>query len=428
MYGVILLAIISKSSCFILPCSRISSLSSGRAGICGKDVIVMQGEKQGLHEVGRQISAVLLGIGLVVSPMVAPLEIASPSGSIAQAAFSTFSKDEQSLIDLFETSLPSVVYINTFVSAKDVFSMNEFEVPQGTGSGLVWDMKGHIATNYHVIRNSKSANVIVTTKDGKQKTYKAEIRGTDPDKDIAVLKIEAPENELFPVTLGSSNGLRVGQRAVAIGNPFGLDHTLTTGVISGLGREVRSPSGRPISNVIQTDAAINPGNSGGALLDSSGRLMGMNTAIYSPSGASAGIGFAIPVDTMKIVVDSIITTGRVNRAIIGISYLASDQSRALGIKQGVLVLEVPPGSSAEKAGLRGTARTSMGLIELGDIIVQVDADEIKNEADLFKALDKHKPGDRVELKVARLKSGAQGGSPEMTSEAISLVLKSSGDK
>ncbi|CAM9502739.1 unnamed protein product [Chrysoparadoxa australica] len=209
----------------------------------------------------------------------------------AAAAGASLIKDEASLIKIFDKATPSVAYINTFVQSTDAFSMNILEVPAGTGSGFVWDDAGHVVTNFHVIRTASGAQVRITGEDGKQTTYKATVKGYDPDKDIAVLTIDAPKSTLKPLVLGSSANLKVGQLALAIGNPFGLDHTLTTGVVSGLGRQVRSPSGRPIGGVIQTDASINPGNSGGPLLDSSGQVVGMNTAIYSPSGGSAGIGY-----------------------------------------------------------------------------------------------------------------------------------------
>jgi len=189
---------------------------------------------------------------------------------------------------------------------------------------------------------------------------------------------------------------------LAIGNPYGLDHTLTVGVISGTGREVRSPSGRPISNVIQTDAAINPGNSGGLLLDSNGNLIGMNTAIYSPSGGSSGIGFAIPSNTLKFIVETLIRDGRVVRPVIGISYLESKQAKALGITKGILILDVPASSPAYRAGLRGTRRTESGLIELGDIIRKIDNKPVETEADLFEALEDYKPGDRIKITVNRV--------------------------
>lgn len=279
---------------------------------------------------------------------------------------------EAQTIKIFEESTPSVVYINTFVEKINVFSMNTMEVPQGTGSGFIYDKLGHVVTNYHVIRNSASAKVTITKPDLTTTTVKASVVGVDPDKDVAVLSLDllgTDLNVLKPLKIGSSTSLKVGQQTLAIGNPFGLDHTLTTGVISGLGREVRSPSNRPISNVIQTDASINPGNSGGPLLDSSGRLIGMNTAIYSLSGSSAGIGFAIPVDTLKYEVETLIREGKVVRPVMGVSYLETSQARSLGINSGILVLDAPNGSPAKKAGVRGTRRTQSGSIDLGDIII-----------------------------------------------------------
>mmetsp|Transcript_19282 Transcript_19282/g.24877 ORF Transcript_19282/g.24877 Transcript_19282/m.24877 type:complete len:475 (+) Transcript_19282:74-1498(+) len=341
---------------------------------------------------------------------------------------------ESKRIDIFEKSSSSVVFIDTFTERRDAFSTNVMEVPLGSGSGFIWDKKGHIVTNYHVVRNAKSAQVALLCPAGvagalpisidpnvvpytsmrsssfafsaasgtRQQVFIAKVVGVDPGKDIAVLKVDAPLSILQPLALGTSKGLRVGQQSLAIGNPFGLDHTLTAGIISGLGREVKSPIGRPISNVIQTDAAINPGNSGGPLLDSSGRLIGMNTAIYSPSGASAGIGFAIPIDTVKYIVDTLIADGRVVRPVLGISYLESKQAKALGIDNGVLVLEVPPESAAAKAGLKGTRRTETGLIEIGDIIIKVGDKVINTESDLFQAVEDYKPGDFVDLIVSRI--------------------------
>ncbi|CBJ29300.1 Serine type protease, similar to Protease Do-like 1, chloroplast precursor [Ectocarpus siliculosus] len=320
------------------------------------------------------------------------------TSSAAQAAMApSLMQDEKGYISIFEKSTPGVVYINTFVNQRDAFSMNVLEVPAGTGSGFVWDDQGNIVTNFHVIREAQSAQVRLTLGDGTQRTFQAQVKGYDPDKDVAVLKIDAPSELLRPIALGVSNTLKVGQLALAIGNPFGLDHTLTMGVVSGLGREVKSPSGRPISNVIQTDAAINPGNSGGPLLDSVGRIIGMNTAIYSPSGGSAGIGFAIPVDTLKTVVGTIIQKGRVSRPIIGITFLESARANTVGIKKGVLVLDVKEGTSAANSGLRPTTRT-----QLGDIIVAIDKQEINTEADLFKILESRKPGDEISITAERV--------------------------
>jgi len=329
----------------------------------------------------------------------------SPGSSSAVAATAVSLRElreqEKATIALFEASTPSVAYINTFLERRDIFSMNVLETPQGTGSGFVWDKQGHVVTNFHVIRNSEAAQITLTDKDGIQTPYPATLRGFDVDKDVAVLKIDAPPEQLQPISLGVSTNLKVGQATLAIGNPFGLDHTLTVGVVSGLGREVRSPSGRPISNVIQTDAAINPGNSGGPLLDSYGRLIGMNTAIYSPSGGSTGVGFAIPVDTLKLVVQSIIEQGRVVRPAIGVSYLESSQARALGINKGVLVLAVPSSSEATAGGLRGTSRNSKGLLELGDVIVQMNDSVINDEKDLFKFLEGRTVGEKVKVRVVR---------------------------
>eukprot|EP00596_Hydrurales_sp_CCMP1899_P006852 CAMPEP_0119037690 /NCGR_PEP_ID=MMETSP1177-20130426/6187_1 /TAXON_ID=2985 /ORGANISM="Ochromonas sp, Strain CCMP1899" /LENGTH=392 /DNA_ID=CAMNT_0006999307 /DNA_START=382 /DNA_END=1560 /DNA_ORIENTATION=+ len=333
-----------------------------------------------------------------------PIFLSPPPSAMAQGLMQ---QSERDTIDLFQRNTPSVVYINTFTAKIDIFSMNVMEVPAGTGSGFVWDKLGHIVTNYHVIKNAASAKVTIIDSTGKTQTLKARVVGVDPDKDVAVLQVEFPPSstEIFtPVTVGTSNDLKVGQSSFAIGNPFGLDHTLTTGVISGLGREVRSPTNRPISNVIQTDAAINPGNSGGPLLDSSGKLIGMNTAIYSLTGASAGIGFAIPVDTLVGEVNILLRDGKVVRPAIGISYLESSQAKNLGITKGMLVLDAPEGSPAKAAGLRGTSRLSQGGIELGDIIVGLDSDKVDSESDLFKALEKHRIGETITLKVMRTNS------------------------
>ncbi|GMH59393.1 hypothetical protein TrST_g14327 [Triparma strigata] len=303
------------------------------------------------------------------------------------------------------------------------------EVALGTGSGFIWDSSGHVITNYHVIRRADLNNINVAIlspktpsndrdSEFKRTVYKATLVGYDEDKDIAVLQLPplsslGKKNAWETISrahgsfssLGSENSippipLRVGQTALAIGNPFGLDHSLSVGVISGLGREVRSPSGRPIPNVIQTDAAINPGNSGGPLLDSSGRLIGMNTAIFSTTGSSAGIGFAIPFDTLAYVVTMILREGKVVRPALGISYLEGSRARVLGITRGVLVLDVPTTSKCYQAGLRGTLRSEQG-ITIGDIIVAFDGKEIDKEADLFKALEGHKIGDTVTLTVSR---------------------------
>jgi len=208
----------------------------------------------------------------------------TPRGDLAE--------EEKTTIALFRQASPSVVHITTLAVRQDAFSLDVFQIPQGTGSGFVWDNQGRIVTNFHVIRDADAAQVTLAD----HSSWKARLVGAYPDKDLAVLMVDAPKDRLHPIAIGTSHDLQVGQRLFAIGNPFGLDQSLTTGIISALGREIESVNRRAIKDMIQTDAAINPGNSGGPLLDSSGRLIGVNTAIYSPSGASAGIGFAIPVD------------------------------------------------------------------------------------------------------------------------------------
>jgi S1-C subfamily serine protease len=256
----------------------------------------------------------------------------------------------------------------------------------------------------HVIRNASGAKITLSNK----KTYDAKLVGYDGDKDIAVLKIDAPVSELTPIQIGTSSNIFVGQSTYAIGNPFGLDHTLTSGVLSGLGREMKSHTGRIITNVIQTDAASNPGNSGGPLLASNGKLIGMNTSIYSPSGASAGVGFAIPVDTINQIAESLIANGRIVRPVLGVSYLESSQARQLGVMDGVLVLSVTPGSGADKAGIVGTSRIrGFGALELGDIIADIDGAHISKEADLFKVLEEHKVGDKARVTVTNPRDGTR---------------------
>ena len=310
---------------------------------------------------------------------------------IAQRPDDKLGADEQSTIDVFSKFSRSVVHITSLETHRDRITLDVSEIPQGTGSGFVWDQQGHVITNFHVVAHGDRASV--TLNDGS--TYPATIVGRAPDKDLAVLRIDAPAAKLLPLPIGQSAALKVGQKVLAIGNPFGLDQTLTTGVISGLGREIKSMTQRSIFDVIQTDASINPGNSGGPLLDSSGRLIGINTAIYSPSGANAGIGFAVPVDTINAIVPSLIKDGKLVRPGLGINIL-SDQIAIQQKIEGVVVLGVAPGGAAEKAGIRGTVPTRGGW-ELGDVIVKIDAVEVKRSSDLFRAIDAHKVGDEVEL-------------------------------
>jgi S1-C subfamily serine protease len=304
--------------------------------------------------------------------------------------------DEKSTISVFKQASPSVVHITAITVQRDFLSLNLYQIPEGTGSGFVWDSNGNIITNFHVIQNADAARVTLAD----QSMWTARRVGVAPDKDIAVLRIDAPANRLRPIPLGTSKELQVGQSVFAIGNPFGLDQSLTTGVISAVGREIESVTRRPIQGVIQTDAAINPGNSGGPLLDSAGRLIGVNTAIYSPSGASAGIGFAIPVDTVNRIVPELIRSGKVVRPGLGIQTAEEQISEKLGVT-GVLVVDVTPGGAAAKAGIRPTRREPSGRVRLGDVITAVDARKIDSPNDLFLALEKYRVGDAVNLTLLR---------------------------
>ncbi len=304
--------------------------------------------------------------------------------------------DELATIKLFENSSPSVAFITTSNVRKDYWTMNLKEVERGTGSAFIWDMEGHVITNYHVIQGADKATVTLADRS----TWEATLIGAAPEKDLAVLKIDAPKSVLQPISTGQSMNLQVGQSVYAIGNPFGLDQTLTTGIISALGREIESVGGVPIKDVIQTDAAINPGNSGGPLLNSRGELIGVNTAIYSPSGAYAGIGFSIPVDVVSWVVPDLIKFGKINRPTLGVELASQRVMRQLG-QEGILVLQVIEGGAAEKAGVKSTFRNKYGEIELGDIITKIDDYKIKNKNDLLLTLEKFQPGAKAELTIIR---------------------------
>ncbi len=320
----------------------------------------------------------------------------APAAERESAPAAGLTVEERANIDLFREASPAVVYITSIAVRRDMFNMNVMEIPQGTGSGFVWDEQGHIVTNFHVIRGADRAQVTLSD----NSAWEARLVGTAPDKDLAVLRIDAPREKLPALRTGSSHDLLVGQKVLAIGNPFGLDQTLTIGIISALGREIESVTRIPIRDVIQTDAAINPGNSGGPLLDSAGRLIGVNTAIYSPSGGSAGIGFAIPVDVVKWVVPELIAHGKVTRAALGVHLSTQQVSERLGIK-GALVIEVVAGTGADRAGIRPTRRDESGRVVLGDIIVAIDGEPVADGNDLILLLEKKKPGDRVRVEVQR---------------------------
>lgn len=315
------------------------------------------------------------------------------------AARGDLAADEKATIELFEAAKHSVVYITTSQQVMDFWTRNIFNVPRGTGSGFVWDEKGHIVTNYHVIAGASEARVRLAD----NRDYKAALVGASRAHDLAVLLIGVGFKNPPPVPIGTSHDLKVGQKVFAIGNPFGLDWTLTTGIVSALDRSLTTENGITIEHLIQTDAAINPGNSGGPLLDSSGRLIGINTAIYSPSGASAGIGFAVPVDTVNRVVPQIIAKGKYIRPALGIEVdegLNRIITGRLGV-QGVVVLKVLPGSAAAAAGLQGVRRSADGGIVPGDIITAIEDKALDSVGRLYARLDDFRVGETVRLSVVR---------------------------
>jgi S1-C subfamily serine protease len=305
--------------------------------------------------------------------------------------------EERNTIRLFERAAPSVVFVVNRGVQRDMFTWRTTEYLRGTGSGFIWDRDGHIVTNYHVIQGASSVSVVIDNEE-----YPARVLGTEPKRDIAVLAIERTPRkvDLRPVVLGSDDRLRVGQHVIAIGSPFGLERTLTTGVISALGRDIVGVGGVTIPDMIQTDASINPGNSGGPLLDSSGKLIGMNTMIYSNSGSSAGIGFAVPLRFVRRIVPQIIATGHAITPDLGVRYFDDDVARRLGI-EGVIIRAVAPGSGAEKAGLRGTRQARDGEILLGDVVVGIDQHRVRDYDELYNVLDEYQPGTMVTVHVLR---------------------------
>ncbi|HEY7776857.1 MAG TPA: trypsin-like peptidase domain-containing protein [Kineobactrum sp.] len=308
-------------------------------------------------------------------------------------------EDEANTTEIFSKASPAVVFVTSKALRRDLFSLNVHEIPRGSGSGFVWDSSGLIVTNFHVIAGAN--RLTVTLQD--QTEFDAEVVGVAPEKDLAVLRIESPPDTLVSLPVGDSSELSVGRKVLAIGNPFGLDTTLTTGIVSALGREIRAPGNRTIRGVIQTDAAINPGNSGGPLLNSLGQLVGVNTAIYSPSGASAGIGFAIPVNTVREVVPQLISYGRILRPIMGLELASDSWIRRYRI-EGLPVVRVFPGLPADRAGIRGAYRNARGEVVLGDIIVAVDGSPVRTNDDYLSLLEARQPGDTV---TVTLRSGAK---------------------
>ncbi|MGB0845840.1 MAG: S1C family serine protease [Thiolinea sp.] len=314
----------------------------------------------------------------------------------------SFTHDEQRTIHVFERNSPSVVYIATTRRVLDLWTRNISERPSGTGTGFIWDRAGHIVTNYHVVEGHRTAKVRLSD----QRIFDAEVVGASPEHDLAVIKLTDTANIPPPVQIGSSRDLKVGQKVLAIGNPFGLDHTLTVGVVSALDRSIDG-SRATMENLIQTDAAINPGNSGGPLLDSSGRVIGVNVAIYSPSGASAGIGFAIPVDTVNRVIPRLVQHGRYIRPILGIT-MNDDVSRQVSDRlntKGILVLRVQQGSPAFQAGIQGTELTANDDLLLGDVIQSIDGKPVHKTSDLTAILDNYRLNDVVQVRL--LRNGSQ---------------------
>lgn len=341
----------------------------------------------------RKLIPLLAVLSIIVSTGVVS---AQPARSDTRAGHDLL-PDEANTIRVFRDVSPSVVYVVNRAVQRDMFSGRASEVTRGTGSGFIWDKQGHIVTNYHVVKGGSSISVLLDDKE-----YKATVLGAEPRRDIAVLKIQRNRNKrtnLKPVRLGRYRNLMVGQKVLAIGSPFGFDRTLTTGVISALEREIVGVGGVTIPDMIQTDASINPGNSGGPLLDSKGRLIGMNTMIFSQSGASAGIGFAVPINLIRRIVPQIIKTGKAVSAGLGIRIFGEEAARSVGV-EGVIIRKVIPGTGAEKAGLQGTRESRRGVL-IGDIIIGINDKRVKNYDDLYNALDGYRPGDKVTVHFLR---------------------------
>jgi S1-C subfamily serine protease len=357
----------------------------------------------------RQILVIALISGLFAAGTIAVVDRLSNRLQPARAAYSEKSpsgitdpasaSDEQNNIEIYRTLSPGVVNVHSTSYARDFFGF--VEPQEGSGSGSIIDQDGDILTNYHVIEGAQKLAVSF----GGQKNYAAKVVGGDPDTDLAVIKlIEMPKEALTIVPLGDSDRLEVGQKVLAIGNPFGLDRTLTTGVISGLQRPIRARNGRPIEGAIQTDASINPGNSGGPLLDSHGRMIGINSQILSPTGASAGVGFAVPVNIAKRIVPELVRSGEIRRPKLGITTRDVETLKnqvELPVSDGVLIWQVAPGGPAANAGLRGLTQTENGDVEIGDVIVGIDNEKVENTDGLYRILNKHALGEQVQVQIVR---------------------------
>lgn len=359
---------------------------------------------------GRQILVIAVASALLAATSVLGFQQLwsrfQPSGSALSASTPatisdpSLATDEQNNIEVYKSISPGVVYIQSTTTVTDIFGFFSQD-RGGTGSGAIIDEQGDILTNYHVIADAQKLMVNF----GSGKNYPARVVGKDPDTDLAVIRLaEPPKEPLTVVPMGDSDKLIVGQKVLAIGNPFGLDRTLTTGVISGLQRPIRAQNGRQIEGAIQTDASINPGNSGGPLLDSHGRMIGINSQIESPSGASAGVGFAIPINIAKRIVPQLVQNGEVRRPNLGIRSRSveslSNQVR-LPVSYGLIIWTVQPGGPAANAGLKGLAQTEEGDVEIGDIIVSIAGEKVANADDMYRILDKHQLGETVNVEVMR---------------------------
>jgi S1-C subfamily serine protease len=321
------------------------------------------------------------------------------SKSYSPTEYSMLLENEKNSINIYKKVVPSVVNVSSIALARrSFFDFDTLEVPSGAGTGWVWNEEGYIITNFHVVQSGSKLQVSFQN-DNEQ--YEAEVVGVEPSKDVAVLKLKKRPKNIVPAIVGSSKEILVGQKAIAIGNPFGLDHTMTSGSISALGRSIEGIAGVKIRNMIQTDASINPGNSGGPLLDSQGRVIGMNTMIYSSSGSSAGVGFAVPIDEIKNIVPEIIKYGKIVRPTLGVVILEDHYSKFFGIKKGIALKSVLEGSGAAKAGLQGMTRDNRGRYFIGDIIIKIESHEINSFDDIFHALGKFKVGDFVEVSYLR---------------------------
>ena len=315
--------------------------------------------------------------------------------SVDYLSFST--DDEANTTEVFQKASPAVVFVTSTELRRQRFTRNIMEIPRGAGSGFVWDAEsGLVVTNYHVVAGADRLTISLED----ETSFQAEVVGLAPERDLAVLRMIEPPDNLAELPIGDSSELSVGRKVMAIGNPFGLDTTLTVGVVSALDREIQSPSNRTIRGVIQTDAAINPGNSGGPLLNSLGQLVGVNTAIYSPSGGSAGIGFAIPVNTVSEVVPQLIAFGKIMRPVLGVE-LASDRWLRRYRVEGVPIVRTYRGFPAENAGMVGARRGSRGEIILGDVITAIDGERVVNNDEFLSAMEQHRVGDTIEIVTTR---------------------------